>query len=420
MRNIIKMVYHKICNQVRKIVKSMEDRVCSCMRDIITRIYHKFCNQKLIASAAYRSLTPKDNIDYDNNEYFKAMEYALTQPKIKNIALAGPYGSGKSSIIDTFISHNPELHILKISMATFVETINSNEDHTADTNESDSNNTSDKNRIDFKEKEIEEWILKQLFYKVSWKKIPQSRFHRIHNQSLINTSIKILFGLLFLGVFVAIFFPDTMHKINNLITSFGTTVNLLPMISWIFVTFLCWLMICYIGYLVRYYFPDLRMKKINFHSLELENKNIDDDSVFDKNLDEILYFFESTPYDIIFFEDLDRLERNRIFVHLRQLNTLLNNYDLIHRDIRFIYAVRDDIFISQDRTKFFDFIIPVIPIINSTNSNEIILKWVKENKFDDKITESYIDDVYPYIDDMRLLQNTFNEFHIYHTAVYSF
>ena len=392
----------------------MEDRVCSCMRDIITRIYHKFCNQKLIASAAYRSLTPKDNIDYDNNEYFKAMEYALTQPKIKNIALAGPYGSGKSSIIDTFISHNPELHILKISMATFVETINSNEDHTADTNESDSNNTSDKNRIDFKEKEIEEWILKQLFYKVSWKKIPQSRFHRIHNQSLINTSIKILFGLLFLGVFVAIFFPDTMHKINNLITSFGTTVNLLPMISWIFVTFLCWLMICYIGYLVRYYFPDLRMKKINFHSLELENKNIDDDSVFDKNLDEILYFFESTPYDIIFFEDLDRLERNRIFVHLRQLNTLLNNYDLIYRDIRFVYAVRDDIFTSQDRTKFFDFIIPVIPIINSTNSNEIILKWIKENKFDDKITEPYIDDISPYIDDMRLLQNTFNEFHLYH------
>lgn len=408
------MVYHKICNQVRKIVKSMEDRVCSCMRDIITRIYHKFCNQKLIASAAYRSLTPKDNIDYDNNEYFKAMEYALTQPKIKNIALAGPYGSGKSSIIDTFISHNPELHILKISMATFVETINSNEDHTADTNESDSNNTSDKNRIDFKEKEIEEWILKQLFYKVSWKKIPQSRFHRIHNQSLINTSIKILFGLLFLGVFVAIFFPDTMHKINNLITSFGTTVNLSPMISWIFVTFLCWLMICYIGYLVRYYFPDLRMKKINFHSLELENKNIDDDSVFDKNLDEILYFFESTPYDIIFFEDLDRLERNRIFVHLRQLNTLLNNYDLIYRDIRFVYAVRDDIFTSQDRTKFFDFIIPVIPIINSTNSNEIILKWIKENKFDDKITEPYIDDISPYIDDMRLLQNTFNEFHLYH------
>ena len=384
------------------------------MRNFINWMHRKFCKQKKSSVSAYQPLSPKDDMNYENNEYFKVMEYALNQPKIKNIALAGPYGSGKSSIIDTFISHNPKLHILKISMATFVETINSDKDGNADTNESDSNNTSDENRIDFKEKEIEEWILKQLFYKVGWKKIPQSRFHRIHNQSLINISIKILLGLLFLGVFVAIFFPDNMHKINNLITSFGTTVNLSPMISWIFVTFLCWLMICYIGYLIRYYFPDLRMKKINFHSLELENKNIDDDSVFDKNLDEILYFFESTPYDIIFFEDLDRLERNRIFVHLRQLNTLLNNYDLIYRDIRFIYAVRDDIFTSQDRTKFFDFIIPVIPIINSTNSNEIILKWIKENKFDDKITEPYIDDISPYIDDMRLLQNTFNEFHLYH------
>ncbi len=377
-------------------------------------MHHKFCKQKKSSVSAYQPLSPKDDMDYENNEYFKAMDYALNQPKIKNIALAGPYGSGKSSIIDTFVSHNPDLHVLKISMATFVETINSDKDNNADTNVSDSNNTSDKNRIDFKEKEIEEWILKQLFYKVSWKKIPQSRFHRIHNRSLINTSINLLLGLLFLGVFVAIFFPDAIHKVNNLITSFGAMINLSPMISWIFVTFLCWLMICYIGYLVRYYFPDLRMKKINFHSVELENKYIDDNSVFDKNLDEILYFFESTPYDIIFFEDLDRLERNRIFVHLRQLNTLLNNYDLIYRDIRFVYAVRDDIFTSQDRTKFFDFIIPVIPIINSTNSNEVILKWVNENKFDDKITESYIDDIAPYIDDMRLLQNTFNEFHLYH------
>ena len=317
------------------------------MRNFIKWMHHKFCKQKKSSVSAYQPLSPKDDMDYENNEYFKAMDYALNQPKIKNIALAGPYGSGKSSIIDTFVSHNPDLHVLKISMATFVETINSDKDNNADTNVSDSNNTSDKNRIDFKEKEIEEWILKQLFYKVSWKKIPQSRFHRIHNRSLINTSINLLLGLLFLGVFVAIFFPDAIHKVNNLITSFGAMINLSPMISWIFVTFLCWLMICYIGYLVRYYFPDLRMKKINFHSVELENKYIDDNSVFDKNLDEILYFFESTPYDIIFFEDLDRLERNRIFVHLRQLNTLLNNYDLIYRDIRFVYAVRDDIFTSK-------------------------------------------------------------------------
>ena len=375
---------------------------------------HKFCKQKKSSVSAYQPLSPKDDMDYENNEYFKAMDYALNQPKIKNIALAGPYGSGKSSIIDTFISHNPELHVLKISMATFVETINSDKDGNAGTNESDSNHTSDENRIDFKEKEIEEWILKQLFYKVGWKKIPQSRFQKIHNRSLSSIILHILSLLFFSGFALAIFFPDIWNEIKYLITSFVEGLSFPPILSWGVVLLGCFLMICYIGYYIRNFLPRLCMKRINIPSVELENKNIDADSVFDKELDEILYFFESTQYDIIFFEDLDRLNRNRIFVHLRQLNTLLNNYDLIHRDIRFVYAVRDDIFTSQDRTKFFDFIIPVIPIINSTNSNEIILKWVKENNIDDKISEPFIEDISPYIDDMRLLQNTFNEFHLYH------
>ena len=66
----------------------------------------------------------------------------------------------------------------------------------------------------------------------------------------------------------------------------------------------------------------------------------------------------------MFFEDLDRLEDPSIFIHLRELNTLLNNYDGIKGRIVFVYAIRDDIFTDTDRTKFFEFIIPVIPIIN--------------------------------------------------------
>ena len=56
-------------------------------------------------------------------------------------------------------------------------------------------------------------------------------------------------------------------------------------------------------------------------------------------------------------------------MHLRELNNLLNNDEAInHKPIVFVYAVRDDIFSKEDRTKFFDFIIPVIPIVNATNS----------------------------------------------------
>ena len=137
-------------------------------------------------------------------------------------------------------------------------------------------------------------------------------------------------------------------------------------------------------------------------------------------MDEIVYFFEETKYRIVFFEDLDRLEDPSIFIHLRELNTLLNNYDGIKRRIVFVYAIRDDIFTDTDRTKFFEFIIPVIPIINSTNSGEIFLQKLEESEkkgIFHEISQEFILDVSPYVEDMRILQNIYNEFVVYKETI---
>src|SRR5690606_26964745 len=74
-------------------------------------------------------------------------------------------------------------------------------------------------------------------------------------------------------------------------------------------------------------------------------------------------------------------------------------------------AVRDDMFTDRERTKFFDFIIPVIPVINSSNSSEILLK--KKNQFQYKLSDNLIEDISFFIDDMRLLHNISNEFYLY-------
>lgn len=152
----------------------------------------------------------------------------------------------------------------------------------------------------------------------------------------------------------------------------------------------------------------------------LKNSETAAETIFNKNMDEIVYFFEETKYRIVFFEDLDRLEDPSIFIHLRELNTLLNNYDGIKRCIVFVYAIRDDIFTDTDRTKFFEFIIPVIPIINSTNSGEIFLQKLEESEkkgIFHEISQEFILDVSPYVEDMRILQNIYNEFVVYKETI---
>ncbi len=142
----------------------------------------------------------------------------------------------------------------------------------------------------------------------------------------------------------------------------------------------------------------------------------DENTIFHKNMDEVVYFFESTGYNVMFIEDLDRFKNQNIFIKLREINTILNQYENIKNRVVFVYAVRDDLFNDTDRTKFFEYIIPIIPVISSTNSKELLLKRLdKDNdKYDDiEIDESYIDMVSPYINDMRLLTNIYNEFVTY-------
>lgn len=70
------------------------------------------------------------------------------------------------------------------------------------------------------------------------------------------------------------------------------------------------------------------------------------------HLDEILYFFQATDYDVVVIEDLDRFDTPDIFLKLRELNFLLNNSAVVGRKIKFIYAVKDDMFKDSSRTKF--------------------------------------------------------------------
>lgn len=110
---------------------------------------------------AYVDLAPVDCADPDGS-YSKALEFALGNGRIKNIALTGPYGSGKSSIIKTFETNSRRKYsFLNISLASFKEDNTSNTDKES------------QNRL------IERSILQQMLYGADANNLPYSRFKRI-------------------------------------------------------------------------------------------------------------------------------------------------------------------------------------------------------------------------------------------------
>lgn len=358
----------------------------------------------------YVTLTPDDKIA-NGAEYLNALKWAIDSKKARNIALSGPYGSGKSSVIDTFLKNNPSIkkRSIKISMATFVEEALNDK------------GTFEKQKIKLEKDEIEKGILKQLFYKVDYRKIPQSRYRKLHRISFWRI-FAIITALILACLLVGyVFWPSALSSAISKIIVAGATVKFPKWLSLTAATIFVVGCITAISALYRSILSRFKVKEIKLpKDVSVQNSNENQDTIFNKNMDEIVYFFEETKYSIVFFEDFDRLSNTSIFVHLRELNIILNNYDAIKDPIIFVYAVKDDIFTDVDRTKFFDFIIPIVPIINSTNSGEILLKKLDESKKLQKehnISESFVMDVSPYISDMRILQNIYNEFVVYKSTL---
>ena len=172
----------------------------------------------------------------------------------------------------------------------------------------------------------------------------------------------------------------------------------------------------------------IQINKNLFHRISIQGNEIEifesqEDSYFDKYLNEVLYLFEQVEADAIVFEDMDRFNANSIFERLREVNNLTNiqrrnkvrskKKNDSYKPLKFLYLLRDDIFITKDRTKFFDYIIPIVPVLDGSNAYEQFMKHLKQGKIFDNFDAVFLQRLSLYIDDMRVLKNVYNEFVIY-------
>lgn len=351
----------------------------------------------------FERLTPIDNMDLD--VYEDAIDYVFDNSDVKNVAISGAYSAGKSSVLASYEKKHSDKNFLHISLAHF-QSPNEKEEGP-----------------EVKESVLERKILNQLIHQIPSEKIPQTNFRvkkRIKSTSIIAKTLEIIF--LLIAIIYFLFFDSWKSYVSTLPTNWLKSILELSahpyslMVDGIIITALLSLLIY--G-LIKIQKNKNVFRKLNLQGNEIEIFEESDDSYFDKYLNEVLYLFENADADVIVFEDMDRFNANKIFERLREVNTLANIqlYKENQKVLRFFYLLRDDIFVSKDRTKFFDYIIPVVPVVDSSNSYDQFISHLKRGGMFEKFNEGFLQGLSLYIDDMRLLKNIYNEFIIYYNRL---
>lgn len=360
-----------------------------------------------IENIKFESLTPKI-LDKNNPIYTKALDFAFENDSIKNIAITGVYGSGKSTIWNTYVKEKNLKNIITVSLGKYEDECVKSKYN----NDGKVENISCSPEVDNeKENRIERQIINQIVSQIDSKKISKSKYKFKSNKGDL---IEIIFLFLFL---VSIFILINWNEFKNFkleISAFNV-LNLVLFVSLFFII---------LGLKKKNIF---NISKMNFKLVEaqVDDKVSTDETVIDKDMKEIVYLLDNSGTEVVVFEDLDRYDNIEIYNKLRELNFLTNGYvnsngqkKRTKRIIKFIYMVKDGLFASKDRTKFYDYIIPVVPIIDSrTSENYLISLLIKDKeKYNENTNElqgNILANISLYIDDMRLLKNIVNEYYIY-------
>lgn len=344
---------------------------------------------------------------------FKSVEelrYAMSLPECRNIALTGVFGSGKSSVINTYLaSEDAPKKVLRISLSNFLDA----PVPTGNNLEAQQARTSFENQIEYK-------IFQQIIYKADYEKTSQSKFKRLAVSNAKTVACIAKHIIIFFLCFVILFEPkclqvssfyDYYYKI------FGRYSDLGNFVADVLAACVMLFQLYHIALKLIPKVHALHVSSIKAKDFEVNFEN--KDSFFSQLLDEILYYFKAGEYDAVIFEDLDRIAAPQdLFLKLREINTLLNESEffiLHNRTIRFIYAIKDDLFTNEVRTKFFDYLVPIIPVVDSFNASEYMIRNCKDILAG--IEDVDIKALGTFIPRMRDVLNILNEYQLYRNTI---
>lgn len=380
-------------------------------------------------------------------EQFRQLDFYLQDQKVKNLAIFGSFGSGKSSLIETYFNSSKfgrkesSDSVIYISLPDF-EYENKNSDKQKNNfcpNQQDSiqergtepNLTNQgSSKIDRNENEksnkldivtVENEIIRQIIYSKINKNIPISVISNLKfDKKFVTKFCLVIFCFVFFSVHLK--FNDNFNVNHYLQFSCYSAA-----------AFICFFY--FVHFVINWMFQSFKLSNVSFQPNGVSVEHKSKSCLFDSYIDEITYLFEESNCKYVVFEDLDRTDNYEVLTHLRNLNQILNNdprcidcFSIKQRKIVFIYVVNSSIFkISYETVKFFDASINVSPVVSSTNSWEYLQNfrdnlhlYYEKNKDSnelklDFLSKELLDDLFlisisRFLCDLRLIKQIFYDY----------
>lgn len=371
------------------------------------------------------SCNPELNYEYipGIDAYYRDLNAVFDNPRIKNIAVAGQRGVGKSSLIRSFdtsrrgiikrnpkflyvslgeyrqdtqndesVEEEPSMPDTQMPVSTCKVTVGTQEfqltlDAPDRVKKAEEDQKQEESENTAKQNAIERRILLQLCSKFPDKHFPAGGFRQIPKKpgmfatvgfvsfvmSILMLMLKSRMGELLFPWKQTCWLIDQIVKWNDQIelglygvVCLGCMILLAKGYQWI---------------RLRGVGTSLAVKTDNVE-LGVEERVAED--YLDQYTQELVYYLSQVGGKIdrtVVFEDMDRLDNEmcmRIFTRLREINHILNTHLGPKQYIRFVFVIDDGLAQNLVFDKFFDYVMPVIPTLNHSSSRAIFLEKLKE------------------------------------------
>lgn len=321
-------------------------------------------------------LNPTENLSGDPTyEIYSAyLDEIRDNKQVRNIALIGERGTGKSSILRTYDKESAQSAKEKGDRAyegmLFVSLI--------DFEERKGPGKQDDEKTAKSAEQMQKWlecgVLRQILVRCTGQDLKNSRLRSVVPTEPRQLKKRWIFAwLMFTGLIFGLMFEERFGVVLRLWNAPDCIRVTLHALGYILL-FLSAFAIGVYSWRTRTYPIRLGKVTVKHGNAEAELLTLEQKHCLDEYKFEIIHILDKLAPRIghtVIFEDMERFGSEmcvEIMMKLRDLNNLVNTYrrgrDPKAEPIRFVYALDDKVFTYENRIKFFDVVLPMVPKLN--------------------------------------------------------